>query len=703
MRLPDTKTLLCTSALLLAGASAYGGVPLSYEGRVLDLVTGDFAPSEGAAFRTLLTGVADGGVSAGSTVRTRTNQAPIGLFPSSGAWYDDGTTRVQIGLDAPEYRNEATGEIYNTPVRINAAGQLIGTTRRYTDAGGDNGQDAWRYDGTTLSRIGLTGIGYENTSTGERWSQGYFINSAGVIAGSTKRYDASNTWLGYDTWMRDAAGNTQLVGVRGPDTLGPDDWYFSAFVEGLSDNGVVAGRTIMFGTNRRGGPSLVWVDDNGALATSVGLTGPDYEEDGNQQHDVYGVTANGTVVGRTLNFNASGSQWDRWVYQGGILTPITPLQDRFVGNDLGEFEGYTEDGKVFFWQNSVRLDGTLPASSPVVYEPGTGLRRLGLIDEDHLADGTSSATGHSSIVLEFNQAGQSIGTSSAYVDNVYVGYDAWFDDGKATTRIPLTAGWEQRTMRAIDMNDAGQVIGTTFAESGLADPSKPGWFYDHATGVSTALLFSTDNNGFGETKPMTIDDDGTVYGSYQRFDNGIDLGTSLFSWSLTDGFTDLFHLIEGVDPTTWTSIGGITISDDGVLWVAVSEPVSQFATNGRLIRLEPIFTILGDLNGDGVLDDNDINPFVQALVDPTTYAATFAELNPDDLGDFNNDGVLSNLDIFGFVNALTGGEALSAEQATLFEQANLQYIPEPGSLVLFGLTGLMLSRRKQRALSSRPM
>ncbi|MEM6256856.1 MAG: PEP-CTERM sorting domain-containing protein [Planctomycetota bacterium] len=696
MRLPDTKTLLCTSALLLAAASAYGGVPLSYEGRVLDLVTGDFAPTEGAAFRTLLTGVADGGVSAGSTVRSRTNQAPIGLLPSNGAWYDDGTTRVQVGLDVPEYRNEATGEIYNTPVRINAAGQLIGTTRRYTDAGGDNGQDAWRYDGTTLSRIGLTGTGYEDTSTGERWSQGYFINSAGVIAGSTKRYDASNTWLGYDTWMRDAVGNTQQVGVRGPDTLGPDQGYFSAFIQDVSDTGVIVGRTIMFDTRGRGSRSDIWVYDNGALATNVGLSGADYEEDGNQQHSVWAVAANGTVIGRSLNYNASGSQWDHWAYQDGVLTPMTPLQDRFVGDNLGKFQGYTDSGKAFFRQNP-RLDGVATVTSMLVYEPGTGLRRIGLLDEPY-TDGR-----HTSFMSDFNQAGQSAGFSTAYDEGVQLRIDAWFDDGTTTAQIPLPAGWETRSTRSVALNEQGQVIGTTIADLGLTDPSLPGWFYDPTTGVTTELLFSTDDNGFGETTPTAITEDGTVYGRYQRYDDGTDLGESLFRWNTDDGFTDISDLIDGVDPAAWTSIGGITVSNDGVLWVSVSEPASQFATNSRLIRLEPIFTILGDLNGDGVLDDNDINPFVQALVDPTTYAATFAELNPDDLGDFNDDGVLNNLDIFGFVNALTGGEELSAEQATLFEQANLQHVPEPGSLAIVGLTGLMLSRRKQRALSSRPI
>lgn len=55
--------------------------------------------------------------------------------------------------------------------------------------------------------------------------------------------------------------------------------------------------------------------------------------------------------------------------------------------------------------------------------------------------------------------------------------------------------------------------------------------------------------------------------------------------------------------------------------------------------------ILGDINGDSVVDLLDVNPFIQLLLDSEFNAA----------GDFNGDGVLDLLDINGFVDAIISG------------------------------------------------
>jgi RHS repeat-associated protein len=71
----------------------------------------------------------------------------------------------------------------------------------------------------------------------------------------------------------------------------------------------------------------------------------------------------------------------------------------------------------------------------------------------------------------------------------------------------------------------------------------------------------------------------------------------------------------------------------------------------------------GDFNGDGLLNNQDIDPFVQALGATSAYAAAYPDLAEalPELGDFNNDDAFNNLDISGFVAALTGSGSPPAD------------------------------------------
>ncbi len=65
--------------------------------------------------------------------------------------------------------------------------------------------------------------------------------------------------------------------------------------------------------------------------------------------------------------------------------------------------------------------------------------------------------------------------------------------------------------------------------------------------------------------------------------------------------------------------------------------------------------VLGDMNGDGELNNSDINPFVLALTDPASFAAQHPDVDINAAGDFNGDGAFNNLDVSGFVGTLSGG------------------------------------------------
>jgi len=69
-----------------------------------------------------------------------------------------------------------------------------------------------------------------------------------------------------------------------------------------------------------------------------------------------------------------------------------------------------------------------------------------------------------------------------------------------------------------------------------------------------------------------------------------------------------------------------------------------------------------------------------ALTDRPTYIATYG-LDPDVVGDIDGSGQLNNNDITPFVNLLTGAP---------------QAVPEPATLGLIALGGVAMLRRRSR-------
>ena len=120
------------------------------------------------------------------------------------------------------------------------------------------------------------------------------------------------------------------------------------------------------------------------------------------------------------------------------------------------------------------------------------------------------------------------------------------------------------------------------------------------------------------------------------------------------------HMFNGI-PYFGNGAGGNTppFSGHGAQRVTVEDGTATF-TFTEYLNPETVvdtFTItapvlLGDANGNGVVNNLDIGPFATALFNPSMYQIIYPNLDPDVVLDMNGSGEFNNLDIAGFARAL---------------------------------------------------
>ena len=153
----------------------------------------------------------------------------------SDTWVDLNDGRPARLIGPTDALHTANGGRSNSPVGLADTGRVAGWSQRYGPGFSDLGRDAWTYDPATdrTTVIGLTDA--DHTSYGGTvYNDPTFVNRTGEVAGYAKRYFAGGQpYGGSDLWLFDPATDaTTRLDL-------PDNW--EANLGGLNDAGEVVG------------------------------------------------------------------------------------------------------------------------------------------------------------------------------------------------------------------------------------------------------------------------------------------------------------------------------------------------------------------------------------------------------------------------------------------------------------------------------
>ncbi len=209
-----------------------------------------------------------------------------------------------LGLSGPAY-SVGTYTVHRT-VGVSDAGLVVGYSDRYVN-GNTNGRDAWLWNGTNYTVLGLMGPEWTNSQNGTRSSQAY-IAADGTVFGTSQRYTAWGEANGTATWLFDGAACVP-VGVVGPANIGLNGRTYMSPVSGF-------GGSVVFGLSERTASGASGNDGWVRTATGhlpLGLTSPEHTSSTGGRQTFFPLRMqNGVMVGLQENYPTYGR--DAWYF-----------------------------------------------------------------------------------------------------------------------------------------------------------------------------------------------------------------------------------------------------------------------------------------------------------------------------------------------------------------------------------------------------
>lgn len=359
---------------------------------------------------------------------------------------------------------------------------------------------------------------------------------------------------------------------------------------------------------------------------------------------------------------------------------------------------------------------------------GPGKRHADLWTSELASYATGRVSGYAASLIDHAQSlGQTDSNFNAAANTQVIRSLMMTGANKSIIEAPLLP-WTRDTVNNLDIDlgagkvdyilsksilEAGRKQSFTVSSGNIVNPviyeTGQGWVYETSlVGADKAVVFATSTTLTSLTATLN-------WNVTQTQPNSTKINTSNAAMIFANLDLDLVPLTR-ISQSTFAL--GTPLSQTGLTSHATSDNVEHLYYTGNdlaagfyalVVRGDPSLTVnyglsfnlsnvtsfsylLGDMNLDGVVNNQDITAFVLALTDPNAYAVMYPTANLLQVGDINGDLSFDNQDINPFVTLLTGsGMSLSGSELN-----SLGVIPEPASLLLISIGSmLMLSRRRR--------
>lgn len=529
-------SLLAIAAALSAGSTVAAA---GYEITQLGLMDAEHTSADGTRYVILLPEHNPGRMNAAGNVIGSQMRYAGSAENGLSAWLHTGGQTLRLGFTDAAYTDSA-GKQFSSAAQISDAGHVIGSSSHYASSG----THGWLYWAGSTVRLGLTDAEHTNRTTGAQVGAPWAVNALGQTIGYSFRYSSTGANIGQTAWVY-SGGGTQRLGLQGTEFTGASGYLRSDAAQ-INDAGQVLGKTDRFSSSGSKNGESAWLY-SGGVTLPLGLEGAAYTGLNGEYNSVANFfNPRGQVAGYTRRYLASGASggYSAWLHTDGSLIPLgltgaqytrasdgyqssTPYKMSNVGHVAGGTSRYAGGGGMHSW---LYVDGSTT--------------KIGLLDAEH----TSAGGEQYSYVAAVNDLGQVAGGANHYAGAR--GRSAWLYADGQTRRIGLTDATHTGARGARDsypllLNGAGQVVGYSARYDGTKSRGVSGWFYDSRDGSTSELVFSTHSDGTANVWMTHLSEQGLVLGWYTLFNGTRNLGTRAFAWSKERGFVDLGTAVDG--------------------------------------------------------------------------------------------------------------------------------------------------------------